>query len=121
MKILGIALVAASVVLVGCGDRISDPVAMPNDPLTQQLVGKTLTNQSTRLQLQEGNMMNGRTGPNNEVIIDGAWQIREGRFCRTLTSPAQLAGTECQDVNIDGDTVTFDTSTGPQTYIISDS
>lgn len=118
---LVVILVSSTALLAGCSDGISDPVDMPNDPLTQQLVGKTLTNQSTKIQLQEGNMMTGRTGPSNEVAIDGTWQIREGRFCRTLTSPPQLAGTECQDISIDGDTVTFDTPRGQQTYIISES
>jgi hypothetical protein len=121
MKSFGIAVFSASLLLAGCGNSIPDPAPMPLDPLTQQLVGKTLTNESTKVQLQEFNKLSGRTGPNSDIVIDGAWQVRRGQFCRTITAPEQIAGTECQDVVIDGQTATFKTSRGDQTFIISDS
>lgn len=94
---------------------------MPADVLTQQLVNKTLTSTGSTISLLEGNRLIGRAGPGNQSVnIAGAWQIREGRFCRTLTEPSQLAGTECQDISIDGDSVTIDGVNGPVTYIMSD-
>ncbi len=115
-----IALVAAAGLLAACGGTTSAPPA-PSDPVTQALVGKTLTSGNAKITLQEYNKMVGVGGPFGAVPIDGAWEIRDGQFCRTLTAPPQLAGTECQDVVIEGDTVTFTTSRGAQTYIIADS
>lgn len=120
MKKIAAALFASAVVLSACGGT-PEPAPMPADPLTQQLVGKTLTNQNTKIQLQEFNRMIGRSGPAGDVIIDGFWEVREGRFCRTLTLPEQIAGTECQDVTIEGETATFQTSSGPVSYILADS
>ena len=120
MKKLSIVLVSSAVLLAACGYRTPTPTA-PQDPITQALVGKTLTSPGSKIQLQEFNKMVGTAGPNGNEIIDGAWEIRNGEFCRTLTSPAQLAGTECQDITIDGDTATIVGRNGPVTYIIADS
>lgn len=121
MKNLSIVLVACGSLLTACGDRYSDPAPMPLDPISQQLVGKKLTSTGMILQLQEGNSMVGSAGPNGDVKIDGAWQIREGQFCRTITAPTQMAGTECQDISIDGETATLMGRDGPTTFIIEDS
>ena len=56
-----------------------------------------------------------------DVLIDGAWEIRQGKFCRTITAPAQMIGTECQNISIDGDTATLTGRDGPTTFIIEDS
>jgi len=121
MKKLSIALIASAALLTACGDRYSDPAPMPLDPISQQLVGKKLTSTGMVLQLQEFNKMAGRAGPNGDVLIDGAWEIRQGKFCRTITAPAQMIGTECQDISIDGDTATLVGRDGPTTFIIEDS
>lgn len=121
MKNLSIALVACCALLAACGDRSSGPAPMPLDPVSQQLVGKKLTSTGMVLQLQEGNRMVGSAGPSGNVKIDGAWEIREGRFCRTISAPAQMAGTECEDISIDGDTATLVGRDGPTTFIIEDS
>jgi len=121
MKKLSIALIASATMLAACGDRYSDPAPMPLDPISQQLVGKKLTSTGMVLQLQEFNKMAGRAGPNGDVLIDGAWEIRQGKFCRTITAPAQMIGTECQNISIDGDTATLTGRDGPTTFIIEDS
>lgn len=121
MKKLSIALIASVTMLAACGDRYSEPAAMPLDPISQQLVGKRLTSTGMTLQLQEGNRMAGRAGPSKDIRIDGAWQIREGKFCRTITEPAQMIGTECQDISIEGETATLSGRDGPTTFIIEDS
>ena len=122
MKQIAAALFASAVVLSACGGGSPEPAPMPADPITQQLVGKTLTGTGLKMQLQEGNRMVGRAGVGTSTVpIDGAWEIREGRFCRTLSAPSQLAGTECQDISIEGETATIAGRNGPTTFIISDS
>ena len=44
--------------------------------------------------------------------IEGVWEERNGQYCRTITAPAQLAGTECQSVTVNGSQVTFDNRSG---------
>ena len=121
MKKLSIIFAASAALLTACGDRTPAPAPMPLDPISQQLVGKRLSSTGMILQLQEGNRMAGRAGPSGDVLIDGAWQIREGRFCRTITAPSQMAGTECGDISVDGNTATIAGRDGPTTFIIEDS
>ncbi|MEP1354484.1 MAG: hypothetical protein ABJX32_16585 [Tateyamaria sp.] len=121
MKKLSIVLFASTAMLAACGDGYSDPASIPLDPISQQLVGKRLVSTGMTLHLQEGNRMAGRAGPSGDVNIDGAWQIREGKFCRTISEPVQMVGTECQDISIDGETATLVGRDGPTTFIIEDS
>ncbi len=121
MKKLLIASIASASMLAACGDTMSTSAPMASDPITEQLVGKRLTSTGMILQLQEGNRMAGRAGPSGNVLIDGAWEIREGRFCRTITAPAQMVGTECQQITLDGETATLVGRDGPTTFIIEDS
>lgn len=122
MKTITAALIASAVVLSACGGSNSAPPPAPSDPITQQLVGKVLQGTDLTLRLQEGNRLAGSAGSGTATVpIDGAWEIRDGRFCRTLSAPSQLAGTECQDIVIEGETATLQTRNGPRTFIISDS
>jgi hypothetical protein len=121
MKNLSITLVACCSILAACGDSYSTPSPMPSDPISQQLVGKRLTSTGMTLHLQEGNRMVGSAGPSGNVKIAGAWEIRDGRFCRTIKAPAQMVGTECQDISIEGETATLVGRDGPTTFIIEDS
>lgn len=121
MKKLLIASIASATLLAACGDTMTSSAPDSMDPITAQLVGKRLTSTGMTLQLQEGNRMAGRAGPNGDVLLDGFWEIREGQFCRTVTAPAQMAGTECQDITIDGETATLVGRDGPTTFIIEDS
>ncbi|WP_170606151.1 hypothetical protein [Ruegeria arenilitoris] len=106
--------------ITGCTTNTQTPDAA-QDPLAVALTGKVLTRGNTEVRVMENKKLVGTTGPNGEVIISGAWEVREGQFCRTLLSPPWLGGTECQDVTIEGDTATFSTSRGEITYAISDS
>jgi hypothetical protein len=50
----------------------------------------------------------------------GAWTVRNERFCRTITQPARLVGTECQDVTFNDDgSMTIDGVNGPVTWTLS--
>ena len=119
MKRFSVVLCASVLALTACSQ--SDPVPQTSqDPITEQLVGKRLVGPGLTLRLLEGNQLAGRAGTGNQVSIDGAWEIREGRFCRTISQPSQLAGTECQDITIDGETATLVGRDGPQTFIIED-
>lgn len=37
----------------------------------------------------------------------GTWTVENGKYCRTVVAPAKWAGSQCQDVSIDGDQITF--------------
>lgn len=79
------------------------------ESLTARLSGKTLTNETG------GTIVLGADGSLSGVVED-AWTERDGQFCRTLTSPARLAGTLCQNVCFDDEgTVTFLTGAGGDT------
>lgn len=82
--------------------------------LTARLSGKTLTND------RGGMIVLGADGSMSGTV-EGAWTERDGQFCRTVTAPARLAGTLCQDVRFNADgTVSFlQGATGTATWEIS--
>jgi hypothetical protein len=110
---------AAALALSGCmqtgGMASGDMGEM--DPLTAQLSGKTLTNENGTIVLGADGSMSGAI-PAGEVA--GAWTVRNGQYCRTLTAPARFAGTLCQEVRFNDDTVTFVGGvSGDSTYTMS--
>jgi hypothetical protein len=102
LKPYGFTMIAATV-LSAC---MASPPAQDVDPLTDQLSGKTGVHGSgTTITLQEDGRITGRTGQGE--AINGVWEVRNGRYCRTLTTPESLAGTSCQEVVFDGNEATF--------------
>lgn len=91
--------------LVGLTLAASGAVAQSASPAWLSIVGKTLVNGKTEVTLKRNGSLVG-TG------IKGAWQERNGKYCRTLTKPKKFAGTECQVVSLNGDQVTFDNQNG---------
>jgi hypothetical protein len=121
MKKLFIGLAAAGSLLAACDTMAPTPASSgAQDPITAALVNKTLRSTNTTLRTNEGNRLRGLSGPSGTIPISGAWEIRNGQFCRTLTDPPQMAGTECNDITIDGETATISGPRGTETYIISD-
>ncbi|MCV6585144.1 MAG: hypothetical protein OIF47_06380 [Marinibacterium sp.] len=92
--------VACALVLAAC-----DIPTAAVDPLNAALSGKTLTSGSTTIML-------GSDGTISGDGVAGTWEIRDGKFCRTLTQPESLQGSECQTVTLDGDKATFQSPTG---------
>jgi hypothetical protein len=78
------------------------------DPLASALSGRTLVADNAEINVGADGSLTGRLGTNLENELVGAWTVRNGQWCRTITEPARLAGTECQDATVNADgTVTF--------------
>ncbi len=93
-----------SLALAACkttGENLSESDA----PLYAALAGQTLENRAVSFHLHENGTLSG-TG------VKGTWEVKDGKFCRTLSQPASLAGSDCQAVLFDGDLVTFFRSNG---------
>jgi hypothetical protein len=84
-----------------------------DDEMSAALAGRTLTAGPTVISLGEGGRMSGSVG---DDALDGDWSISDGRFCRTITEPARMAGTECQRLEINGGKATITTRRGSQVY-----
>jgi hypothetical protein len=85
--------------------------------LTSALSGRTLVNDVGTITLGADGRM---TGAVRGAPFAGAWVERNGQFCRTITQPARLVGTECQDVTFNGDgTITIDGVNGPVTWTLT--
>lgn len=85
--------------------------------LQATLSGRTLSNDNGQINLGADGQMSGTV---QGAPFAGAWTVRNEQFCRTITQPARVAGTECQDVvfNDDG-TITIDGVNGPVTWALS--
>ncbi|MDR9393564.1 hypothetical protein [Roseovarius sp. SYSU LYC5161] len=105
----------AGVILTGC---MSTAPMEETDPLQARLSGMTGVHESgTTVTLGEDGSVSGTT-QNGEAII-GLWEVRDGRYCRTLTAPKSLAGSGCQDVEFDGNKAIFTKDDGTSsTFVI---
>lgn len=74
--------------------------SMTIDPITQAISGKRLVApRGDFIDVGADGRVTGMVGPDQSVALSGIWEIRNGQWCRTLTAPASLAGTACQDAN----------------------
>lgn len=99
MKKLAVILIVLGV--AAC-DTPAPETAMMVDPLKDALAGKTMMsvdNPDTLLTFGTDGTLSG--------AVTGTWSVENGQFCRTLTEPASVAGSLCQDVEIDGEVFTF--------------
>ncbi|MEE4118911.1 MAG: hypothetical protein V2I65_07845 [Paracoccaceae bacterium] len=97
----------AGLALSGCVQTTSADV----DPLTAALAGRSLTNDAGTIDVNRDGTLSG--------LAEGAWTVRDGQWCRTISEPARLAGTACQDATLNGDgSVTIDGVNGPVTWAI---
>lgn len=74
-------------------------------PAWLSIIDKTIVSGDTNLVL----------GSNGALVgdgVEGVWEERDGKFCRTLSKPERLAGTECQVVTLSGNEVTFESPSG---------
>lgn len=74
-------------------------------PAWLSIVDKTLISGDVTVVLQSNGAVVGSG-------IEGVWEERDGKYCRTLTKPERFAGTECQVVTLNGSEVTFDNQQG---------
>ncbi|WP_371168720.1 hypothetical protein [Aliiroseovarius sp. 2305UL8-7] len=81
--------------------------------LTAALSGKTLAYEDERYTSHADGRL---TGTNNTT---GTWEIRDGKWCRTIVTPEKWKGSQCQTVVVKGDKATFIRNDGSKiTYTI---
>lgn len=88
MKILPIAFGVAALTLAACADQT---------PLEQAVSGKSFIAPNGEFKAKDNGELVGTVG--GEELL-GAWEDRDGRWCRTITTPVTIAGTHCSDVVI---------------------
>jgi hypothetical protein len=70
-----------------------------------EISGKALTAKGAKLLVGADGTLSGTVGKGDGLT--GTWEVRDGRFCRTITAPERLAGTACQTATIAGGTLTL--------------
>ncbi|MCK0138840.1 glycoside hydrolase family 43 C-terminal domain-containing protein [Aliiroseovarius sp. F47248L] len=104
--------VLVAVLLTGCqmGNQQSTSEATMQQTetgsLSTLLSGRTLTNKDADVTLHADGRLSGSGG------VDGTWEVRDGKYCRTISKPDKWKGTECQVVTTAGDQITFTSPSG---------
>ena len=102
--------VVAGLSLTACQTTTSDTAGQgAAAPAWLSLVGRNLVSvddTAVTVVLRSDGTMGGSEN------IEGSWQERGGKFCRTVTKPARFAGTECQNVTLSGNRATFRSPSG---------
>ncbi|MDD9718820.1 hypothetical protein PVW48_18835 [Dinoroseobacter sp. PD6] len=104
----------AALALAGCTAQDLGLAPPEDGPITRALAGKTLTLDGApefQVTFAKDGTISG--------FAEGRWSVTDGAYCRTLTGPPGMAGTECPVTELSGDTVTFTSSTGRSTWRIS--
>jgi hypothetical protein len=81
------------------------PVAALAEITAEQVAGKTLTFKKSVFVIGADGSLTGKTDRGEAVT--GTWQVKGGKWCRTITEPARLAGSACQTASIKGKTLTI--------------
>ncbi|MBF9060269.1 hypothetical protein HKCCSP123_13870 [Rhodobacterales bacterium HKCCSP123] len=111
MKFVTFSLIAGSVVaLSACMPSGS---MVDADPITSAVSGRTLVAGDAVINAGADGSLSG-TLPNGSELA-GAWTVRDGQWCRTLTSPEALAGTACQAAELGDGTLTLTNGDGSTT------
>ncbi|MBT8152501.1 hypothetical protein KMP13_01030 [Epibacterium ulvae] len=84
-----------------------------DDAAKAAVAGKTITSGKAVLKVRKNGRLTGKVGPNGDVTFEGAWDIRNGKWCRTITEPASFAGTECQAMTLGDGVITISGRNGP--------
>lgn len=100
--------IPAVLLLAGCDMAPRASVTQSDEPEWLQNVGKPLTRGDMTVTLNPDGTITGSG-------FEGTWEERDGKYCRTLTKPERLAGTECQTVTVNGNEVTIVSESGTST------
>lgn len=106
------------ILAVGLATALSTPATASDDALKATLAGKTITMEKSVIKMRKNGRMTGKVGPNGDVKLEGAWAIRDGKWCRTIKLPESFAGTECHTVVLGDGTVSFTGSRGTSNWVI---
>jgi hypothetical protein len=111
MKLFTFSLIAGSVVaLSACMPAGTMTEA---DPITAAVSGRTLVAGETTINAGADGSLTGTLANGN--ALEGGWTVRDGQWCRTLTAPAAIAGTACQDAELGDGTLTLTNTDGSTT------
>lgn len=106
---------AATLVLSGCMQDGATTAAPSAEEAA--ISGRTLVHDTNTVTINPNGTFAGRLSDGSDMA--GTWQIRDGKWCRTLSAPARLAGSACQDLSIEGNQATFTRADGSSiTYSI---
>jgi len=100
------------VALVGC-------MSTEDKMIADQFSGKNLRGDGVSMNINADGTFTGMVGNRLQDDFAGTWKISGGRWCRTISEPSRLAGSQCQDLTINNNgTVTIDGRSGPATYTL---
>ena len=91
-------LLCIGLIITTTGCVSADPNSI--DPLELAISGKTLVADTAELTLNSDRTLQGKIGNELEVDLIGTWYVDDGRFCRTISEPANLAGKACQNMRL---------------------
>lgn len=115
MKKTASATVAFALLVSACVETTSTTGAS-SDPITQAISGKTIVSENAQFTMGTNGSLNGETS--GGTTFKGAWTVRDGQFCRTISEPASFVGTECQKAELGDGTITITGRNGPIVYSI---
>ena len=102
---------------IGLGTAVP-AFASSDETLKAAIAGKTLVSGKAQLKARKNGRLSGKVGKNGDVKFEGAWDIRNGQWCRTIKEPKTFAGTKCQAMTLDGDVLTIDGTNGPTSWLV---
>ena len=86
--------------------------------INDYLAGKLLVAPGQEITAHADGKLTGKVGKNLDIDLLGTWEIKNGKWCRTLTRPKGAAGTACQDLKMGDGEVTITGSRGPVTFVL---
>ncbi|QCO54724.1 hypothetical protein EOK75_02300 [Pseudorhodobacter turbinis] len=108
-KLFLVACISASIASFGTAQ------ADETETIKQAISGKTIVSGTAEIKLSKNGRMTGKAG---STTYKGAWTVRDGKFCRTITEPKKWAGTECQPTKLGGGIISLTGRNGPADWAI---
>ena len=88
------------------------------DEITEALAGKTLVAPGQEITAHADGRLIGKVGKNLDIDLVGTWEIKNGKWCRTITKPKGAAGSACQNLALGDGVVTIEGNRGPVEFAI---
>ncbi|SCZ57170.1 hypothetical protein SAMN04488118_10338 [Epibacterium ulvae] len=82
-------------------------LAASDAQLAAALADKTLIYRKAAIKTARDGRMTGKVGPQGAWRLDGAWEIKDGKFCGTVKRPVAFAGTRCSNMELTRDSMTI--------------
>jgi hypothetical protein len=114
MRLLRVATIVALV--AGAAACVQVETAPEMDPIAAAVSGRMLVAGDNVLLAGSDGSLTGTLA--NGAELTGAWEVRDGQWCRTLVTPENLAGTDCQAAELGDGTITIEGTNGPTTWTI---